>query len=316
MSNCPWCNAPRDTAPKCPNCGAIYTKAEAIKTYGRAPLASLHDEAPGNVSEQSLLPIEPLITSSPQKISLVEDSVLEWQLCMGAIPISLCFALAFHVFTPFLQRTFLGMPIHELGHAVTAWFCGFVAMPTLWVTHVSETRGFIAPIALLGGLGYLIHAAYRSESKGLVALGGLLVLILAIGRFGIKENTAEMLIVFGGDGAGMVLATVLMSTFFFGKETQLYKGLLRWGFLVIGAAAFVDMFSTWWVARSDFGKLPFGEQEGGLRSDALRLVEDYGWDSVALSRCYVTLGICCLIVLALVYTWGVWQAKRAVNLVK
>jgi hypothetical protein len=119
-----------------------------------------------------------------------------------------------------------------------------------------------------------------------------------------------MLIVFGGDGMGMILATALMASFFFGKDTQLYKGSLRWGFLVIGAAAFTDMFAVWWAARSDFGAVPFGEMEGIGLSDATRLVDDFGWTAEAMVRRYVTLGVCCLAALALVYAWGVRQAKR------
>ena len=70
------------------------------------------------------------------------------------------------------------------------------------------------------------------------------------------------------DGVGMVLASALMATFFFGKRTQLYQGWLRWGFLAIGAAAFTDMFATWWKAQSDTAAIPFGEIEGvGLLSN-------------------------------------------------
>ena len=310
MTSCPWCNAPRDTAQKCPNCGAIYAKAEAIKSHGRANIADLPHEAQ---SEESV-PFEASIESSLQGLPLIEDPVLEWKLCIGAIPIVLCFALVFHVFMPFLQRTFLGMPVHEIGHAVTAWLCGYVAVPTPWLTHVSETRGFIAPITLLGALGYMMYRAYLAKKYAYVALGGLLVLLQVICTLGIKATTAQMLFVFGGDGAGMVLATALMTTFFFGKGTQLYRGSLRWGFLVIGAAAFVDIFATWWAAWRDSSMVPFGEFESGLKSDALRLTDDYGWSTDALIHRYVTIGICCMIVLALVYAWGVRQARRTVSL--
>jgi hypothetical protein len=311
-ATCPWCNAPRDTGPTCPRCGAIYAKAEAIKTQGRAsvagPAPAARVEAPA--------PVEPPLQnatgeSSLEGMPLVEDPVLEWKLCMGALPIALCLALAFHVFMPFLQRTFLGMPVHELGHTITAWFVGHAAIPTLWKSLVSETRGFIAPIALLGAIGYGMYRAYLAGNHALVALGGALVLLQGIGTLVLKAKTADMLIVFAGDGAGMVLATALMASFFFGKRTQLYKGSLRWGFLVIGAAAFVDMFATWWAARSDFGVVPFGEQEGGTLSDATRLVDDFGWATEVMIRRYVALGVVCLVALALIYAWGVWQAGRA-----
>ena len=39
-----------------------------------------------------------------------------------------------------LQRTFLSMMVHEAGHAVTSWFCGFAAFPALWVTRFRCAR--------------------------------------------------------------------------------------------------------------------------------------------------------------------------------
>lgn len=303
-ATCPWCDAPREPGTTCPRCGAIYAKAELIKTQGRAVVPS----APAAAAEPPAV-----VESPPQEGAqpLVEDPLLEWKLCVGAIPIALGLAVAFHLFTPFLQRTFLAMPVHELGHAVTAWLCGHAAVPTLWKTVIAETRGFVAPLGLAGAIGYLMYRAYLAENRALLTLGAALLLAQAIGTFVIKAETAQMLIVFGGDGAGMILATALISTFFFGKSTQLYKGWLRWGFLVIGSAAFVDMFATWWAARSDAGAVPFGEIEGVGLSDPARLVDDFGWSVEAMIRRYVTIGVSCLAALALVYAWGVRRAGRA-----
>jgi len=238
----------------------------------------------------------------------VDDPELEWKFCIAAIPAMLLLALGFHAFMPFLQRTFLAMPVHELGHAVTAWLCGYFAIPTLWKTLVPETRGVIAPLVLAGGLGYLMWRAWQAEKPLLVGAGAVLLALAVIGTLGVKAKTADMLIVFGGDGMGMVLATLLMGSFFFGKDTQLYRGSLRWGFIAIGAAAFVDIFTVWIAGRRDYGRIPFGEQEGGLLSDATRLVDDHNWTADQLVSRYVTLGVCCLIALALVYAWGVRQA--------
>jgi hypothetical protein len=242
----------------------------------------------------------------------VEDPEFEWKLCAGALPAMLLVALAFHAsgLGHFFQRTMLAMPVHELGHAATAWLCGYAAMPTLWRTHVPETRGFLMPLLVIAGMGWVMFRAWAAENYFLVAVGGAVILLQLIGTLAIKTSTAQMLITFGGDGMGMVIATALMSTFFYAKDTQLYRGGLRWGFLAIGAAAFVDMFGTWVSARRDFGRIPFGEQEGGLLSDATRLVDEYDWSTGMLVGRYLAVGVCCLIALAIVYAWGVWRARR------
>jgi len=306
-ATCPWCSAPRAAGATCPRCGANYAKAEMIKTQGRAAVAPAAPAAEPMVA----VPVEEPAAATIMGIEdrAVEHPQLEFRLCMAAIPAALALALAFHVLTPGLQRIFLGMPVHELGHAVSAWFCGFAALPTLWKTLIAEERGFIAPLALAGALGYMMFRAYRVEKLYLVALGAAALVLQGIGTFGIRESTAEALFTFGGDGMGMVLAVLLMATFFFGKRSQLYKGWLRWGFLVIGAAAFVDMFATWWAARNDYNAIPFGEIEGVGTSDPVRLTQEHGWAVEAMVRRYVTVGVSCLAALALVYAWGVRHAR-------
>jgi hypothetical protein len=222
----------------------------------------------------------------------------------------LALGVLFHMIMPGLQRIFFGMPVHELGHAAAAWFCGYFAIPTLWKTIVFEGRGVVTPVLLAAGLGYLAFLAWRAEKMAYVALLAGLLALQGFCTFGIREATAEMLFVFGGDGIGMVIAALLMATFFFGKRTQLYKGWLRWGFLCIGAAAFADMFSTWFTAQWDFHVIPFGEIEGVGESDPVKLTTEFGWTTGEMVRRYVLVGSVSLAGLAAVYAWGVTRAYR------
>jgi hypothetical protein len=296
---CAWCSAPRVDGPVCPRCGANYAKAEQIKVQGRAAPAKVE------VEEQ---PVAAVLVGMEDRA--VEDPALEFRLCVAAIPAMLLLGVAFHFMTPGLQRIFFGMPVHELGHAVSAWFTGHAALPTLWKTFIAEERGWLAPLALAGALGYTMVRGYLAGKTYLVALGAALLVLQGLGTFYIKETTAQALFTFGGDGMGMVIATALMATFFFGKRTQLYKGWLRWGFLAIGAAAFSDMFATWWKALSDTGAIRFGEIEGVGLSDPARLVEEWGWSVRDMVRRFVGVGLACLAALALVYAWGVREAWR------
>ena len=295
---CPWCSAPRAAGDTCPRCGANYAKAELIKTQGSAPAPVI---APA--------PEAPVIARFEEAV--VDDPALEYKMTLVALPVALALGVLFHFLMPGLQRLFFGMPVHELGHAVSAWLCGFFAIPTLWKTLVfSDSRSFLLPLALAGGLVWLAVLAWRAERAGYVVLIAAVLVLQAIGTLGVSLDTAEMLFTFGGDGMGMVLAALLMASFFVGKRTQLYKGSLRWGFLVIGAAAFADMFATWWAAQWNADAIPFGENEGSGLSDPMKLLEDYHWQAKTIVRRYVLVGCGSLAGLALVYIWGVVRARR------
>jgi hypothetical protein len=316
-ATCPWCNAPRSDGTSCPKCGADYAKAEAIRKHGRASAATTAPAQPPTTTAAQPLRREEgsaTLLSVMVEPEAVDDRELELKFCIAAIPAMLLVAILFNLFAHFLQRTFLTMPVHELGHAVASWLTGYWAIPTLWKTLTAESRGFLMPLVILGGAGWLFYKGWADDKRALVALAAAIALLQIAGTFVISENTSQMLIVFGGDAGGMILATLLMISFFFGKQTQLYKGSLRWGFVAIGAAAFVDMFGVWISSKRDRSNIPFGEIDGVGHSDATRLVDDFGWSDDALINRHLAVGVVCLLVLAAVYAWGVrraWLAARA-----
>ncbi len=309
-ATCPWCSAPRDSGTTCPRCGADYGKAEAIKAHGRVAPAEPAPVVMETVDGAEMMDAD----APPAEWKAVDDPELEYRFCLAAIPVMLCIAMVFHAsgLGASLQRIFLTMPVHEFGHAVTAWLCGFSAIPTLWKTLIPEERGFITPLVLAGTLGYGMYRARQARIMPFVYVCGTLLVLQAIGTLIVSTNTAQMWITFGGDGMGMILAILLMASFYFGKHTQLYKGSLRWGFVAIGAASFVDIYATWWKSRKDEGAIPFGTMDG-IASDAMKLVQDHGWSHETLVGRYFALGLCCLLALALVYAWGAWRAKSEIE---
>lgn len=232
----------------------------------------------------------------------------EWKLRAAAIPGALVVALAFHAWPMghFLQRTFLSMIVHEVGHAVTAWWCGFGALPGLWRTIVPETRGMVWLLVAALEAGLVVIGWKRQQlALGLAGLGLAALQLVAMNA---SVHDAQAAIAFGGDGGAMVLGTLLMASFFVPK---LKEHGLRWGLLAIGAAAFVDTFATWWSARTNPDVIPFGEIEGVGLSDPSKLHEVYGWSDGQIVQRYVTLGVACLVTLAAVYAWQVWKAREA-----
>ena len=91
-----------------------------------------------------------------------------------------------------------------------------------------------------------------------------------------------------------------------GKDTQLYKGCLRWGFLGIGAAAFFNMYVPWW--NKDKSAIGYG-LTGGEPTDAWKMINIHLWDWETLFNTQITLGLLCLLVLGVVYVLGLRQAN-------
>jgi hypothetical protein len=78
---------------------------------------------------------------------------LAWLAVPGALVVA---ALVDHTeLGAFLLRTFFGMWLHELGHAVAAWLCGFPAFPGPWFTPMAEERSALFALAIMAGLAAL-----------------------------------------------------------------------------------------------------------------------------------------------------------------
>lgn len=303
-NNCAWCDHPKDAGPTCSKCGADYAKAEAIKQRGKADIETISATA----AIDNGFTME--VVDSAQAI---EDPGLEKKICIAALPsmLALAFLVQLSGFGTSILRIVFTMPVHELGHATVAWFCGFNAVPTLWKTISPSDRGLAASFVLFVGITSLANYGRRHMQNAWVIIAAFLLLMQGIGTLMITERDSQQYILFGGDGGGMVLATLLMLSFYFGKETQLYKGGLRWGLLVIGAAGFADMFMTWWRSASDRLEVPYG-LTGGEPTDAFKLINYHTWSWEQLISRHVTVGVICLLVLLGFYLWGIKQASKMI----
>jgi hypothetical protein len=230
------------------------------------------------------------------------DPAVERRIHQLALPVALAAGLLL-ARSPFrgIIRTFLTMWVHELGHAVTAWLCGFGAFPGPWRTPVSEGRIPFVTVALAAVLGY---AGFRAGKGGArrtcAAVAVVLVVQLAL-TFGLRPHTARGLILFGGDGGCLVMGALLMATIFVPPGTALHRGWLRWGFLVIGALAFTDAFTEWWRAGHSREGVVFGAIEGVGDSDPTRLVYEHAWTEAKLVSRYLAVGWTALAALAALY---------------
>lgn len=233
---------------------------------------------------------------------------IEWKLRAAAIPGALLVALLFFL-SPLghaVQRTFLTMIPHELGHATTGWLFGYAAIPGLWKTMIPEQRSIIVTLLLLVPIAFIAYRAWRTDRLVIVTIAALLGAGIFVATT-TSAATARTAFTFGGDGGALVIGTLLVLSFFLPRARA---GGLRWGLLVIGAATYVDVAMTWWQARRNSDAIPYGVIEGVGLSDPTKLVEVHGWSEPQMIGRYLTLAGACLVAILAVWLWQTYTMRQ------
>jgi hypothetical protein len=214
----------------------------------------------------------------------------------------------------FFFRTFAGMWLHELGHAVVAWVCGFPAIPGPWLTSVGERRSSVFALALMGGLGYAAWRGWSARDRLLTAAAAAALVLQVLGTMMLSPRAARTLITFGGDAGSLVFGAAFMAAFSAPPGHKLHRDWVRWGLLVLGAAAFVDTFEEWSRARTDATIVGYGDAIEGIGdTDATTLVERDGWTIPDMVRRHVGLGWLCLLALVPVQILHVRRSREALE---
>lgn len=270
---CPKCRFEHESdAPECPRCGVIFAK------YVPRPKAF----TPGG---------PPTGPELRYRLFALPAALLGARLLVGVVPS--------------VVRMF-SMWIHELGHAATAWLCGFSAIPGPWFTPVDSERSLAVTVVLAGLLVFGGVRAWRNRRVTLSIAVAAALFTQLIFTFKLYSDQAQQLIIFGGDAGCFVLGSALMATFYIRRQSIIYENSLRWAFLVIGALAFMDAFAVW---TGGIERVPFGENENGL-SDPSVLTELYGWNVNLLRTRYQRLAMLCLAVLTTLYACGLAIVAR------
>ena len=277
---CPKCKFDHEAqTTECLRCGIVFRKF--------VPAVEVAEVAPLTADELTTLQTR-------------EEDRRELLIRIFAFPVALLLARGAVSVAPSAVRM-LSMWVHESGHAVTAWLCGFSAMPGPWFTSVDPDRSRVTTaffVVLLGAGGF---RAGQKQRWFWIAVCAAILVALLVGTFGLYSDQAQQWIIFGGDAGCFVLGAVLMLTFYARRDHPVYRNALRWGFLVIGALSFMDVWAVW---SGGLPNVPFGENENGL-SDPSVLTELYSWNINVLIARYQRLGVICLMILAFVYAGGV-----------
>jgi hypothetical protein len=289
---CPKCQFDHELqTTECLKCGIVFARYQAALDAKKAGLAVPVARVPA--------------LSPPAPLTVRSDARRELKYRALALPLALIVARGVAGTGLNMAAGMLAMVLHECGHAITAWLTGRWAVPMLWVTWRGDYRSWWMVLALTAAIAFGGFQAWKAKRWGWVCAAGA-VLILELIIQSLPAFTQGALIVFGGDGGAMVLATILMAAFYAPRESAVYKSWgLRWGLLVVGALSFMHVFRSW---SGPYGDIPFGEIEGVNLSDPTLLTEEYGWSIIQLVDRYLRLATVCLVALLALYVWGLVSA--------
>lgn len=295
---CPKCQFDHELqTTDCLKCGIVFSR------YVAAPQAATKNHAPA-------APVAKATAVSPSAPAAVrnDDAAKELKYRVLGLPLALLVARLVAGTSLRVAASMLAMVLHESGHAITAWLTGRWAMPMFWFTMHGEERSWSIVLFLTAAIIFVGFLAWKMEHWGWVcAASALLILQVSI----LSAHNDGALIVFGGDGGAMILATILMATFYAPRESALYQNWgLRWGLLVIGALTFMHVYRLW---SGPFEDIPFGEIEGVNLSDPSLLIQMYGWNVAQLINRYLLLAKVCFAVLFGLYVWGLVSALLEVR---
>ncbi|MBV8207151.1 MAG: hypothetical protein JO041_10185 [Acidobacteria bacterium] len=284
---------------ECLRCGVIFSKYLAYIAAHPAP-------APGAALAAVADIIEPPATEEQQ--GELRSKAKNELICRAvAPPAALLFGWIVVATMPILAEL-LRMWAHESGHAITAWLCGYPALPTAWFTLHSPERVPIAGLLLAAALAFGGYTAWRLERWFWVAASALGLVLVVAGNLR-TEFQANCLITFGGDAGSFVVSTMLIATFYGRAESAVRRKHLRWVLLVIGAIAFMDAYATW---AGGFEKIVHWIDDTDERgpTDLAKLTQLYGWAIGEMQVRFLRVAHWCFAAMAAMYAAGIAQAAR------
>ena len=287
---CPKCHFDHpQQVDECLKCGVIFDKYIAFQ------------EAVAAVRE-----VKP--ERSPEDIAVAQRKAHNELLCrMFAVPGALLLGWLVNKSMP-ATAAFLAMWLHESGHAIAAWFCGYTAFPTAWITIISDERTRWISVVLGAVLAAGGYVAFRFERWFWVAVCAAFLVLVIAGNLQ-TDFHARMLFTFWGDGGAFVLSTILMMTFYARPDSAVSRNQVRWGLLLLGAIAFWSVYSRWAGGFENIANFLEDTDERGP-SDLMQLTTMYGWSIYILVHRYWQLGHVCMVAVGAAYVGGIVQAKR------
>jgi Zn-finger nucleic acid-binding protein len=290
------------TIERCPYCEGVFAKLSDLPAMRRIPEA----RRPPPRGAPAAVTVDP---DAPDFASL--------SLPQSAFALPVALAVAWLLRASGVAGLVLGgarIPLHELGHALAAWFCGFSALPIPFgMTWLGDARAVSVWLLLAVGLGAAVWRLFRAGERAWAGLFAALLVLQQFATWATTDSTRRLLITFGGSAGELLLSATLVALFHARLPARLRWDQARWIALFVGAFILVNQTLLWREARLNHELIPWGSVMGE-DGDMQRLERDHGWAPSRIAMRYAAFAhaSCALAATAWITSLGAsWRRRVA-----
>ncbi|MGY6530298.1 MAG: J domain-containing protein [Cyanobacterium sp.] len=207
---------------------------------------------------------------------------------------------------------FIGMWVHEFGHATVAWFSGYRAMITFGATITTLQKSNFVYFGILFLLGLTFYTGWKEKKKATMIIAVILIILQFILTWRVSYSDYITLMAFGGIGGEFYLSTLLIIAFYWRLPEKFYWDFWRFGAVAIGAITFFSSFTKWHNIKVGRDSIPWGTLWGGRGDsggDLNILNNEAGWSASQIVGTYVSLGNICLMVIIGFYLFHLFKSR-------
>jgi hypothetical protein len=198
----------------------------------------------------------------------------------------------------FLQDVLLGMPAHELGHAIALWLIGKFAVPIPFLTIPISDTNLWAFLLSLSLILFLIWKGYQQRLFFWGFIGAIgLYFMLVKGIFN-TDAGRSMWVSYSGVGGEFVLGTLGVIAFFYTINRKPNWNLMRYAVLFFGMFICLPAWLSWLDIAAGIEPFPLGSLLYGKEEGDMNMLIELGMTTETIVDSYLALGRGCFAVIA------------------
>jgi hypothetical protein len=283
---------------RCVQCNGVWVNEDLMLKVKHKAVIHLHsrvDKSNVDVQLQELLDANRNVLASDKKI-LNNPAVEFLALPIAAIIVWLLSKVGLFVF---LQDVLLGMPAHELGHAIALWLTGKFAVPIPFLTIPISNTNILAYLLSLSILLFLIWKGYQQRLFfwGFVGAMGLYLMLVK----GVVSTDAErsLWVAYSGVGGEFVLGTLGAIAFFYTINRKPNWNLIRYVIMFIGMFIYLPAWLNWQDIAAGIEPFPLGSLLYGKEEGDMNTLIELGMTTETIIDSYLALGRGCFLLIGL-----------------